>query len=159
FAETVNAEEETTYKETILDRDKDGKPTAYVRVYEKATKVENEKAQTVSYHGRTVLFEKVDGKFRIGVIGEPPLDPKDVSELLKSANRKSDANAITRGLAPARPVKVGDSWSMPVKPIAEYFDFIVMDSTRSSAVAKLVNVYPKASATFGTFELAIKLSF
>src|SRR5262245_39726561 len=79
FAETLQAEEETTYKETVLDRDKNGKPTAYVRVYEKATKIENGKAQTLSYHGRTLLFEKVDDKFRIGVAGEPPLDAKDVS--------------------------------------------------------------------------------
>jgi hypothetical protein len=159
FGGTTKSEEETIYKETVLNRDGSGKPTAYVRVYEKATKIQNGNVEAVSYHGRTVLFEKVGDRFRVGVTGEAPLDPKDVSKLLKDANRKSDPHAIERGLAPGRPVKVGDSWSMPIKPVAQYFDFIVADESKSSALGKLLKVYSKGSETFGTFEVTIKLAF
>jgi hypothetical protein len=85
---------ETFYRVTILERDKDGKPTKFVRVYDKASEKEDGKTKTFSYQGRTVLFEKKDGKFRVGVAGDPPLDAKDVEKLLKDVNKKGDANAL-----------------------------------------------------------------
>src|SRR5262245_12055229 len=83
---------ETAHRLTVLETDKDGKVTKYVRTYNAATEKENGKTKTFSYHGRTLLFEKVDGKFRVGVVGEPPLDPDDVALLYKKANKKSQSD-------------------------------------------------------------------
>jgi hypothetical protein len=159
LAETIKSEDETIYKQTALECDSSGYPTVWVRVYEKATSNENGKAAVASYQGRTVLFAKIDGKFRVGVMGEPQLDPKDVSKLLKGARAKSDPEAVYRGLMTGKPVRVGDSWSIPAKPVAATFADIVIDEGRSSVVAKLAKVYAKGTSTFGTFEVTTKLLY
>jgi hypothetical protein len=147
---------ESTYRVTILGRDKDGKATKKVRVYEKATEKEDGKSKTFSYQGRTLVIEKVDGKDRIGVVGEPPLDPKDVEKLYKDLDKKSETKAILDNLSPGKPVKVGDSWPVPVKPISEALDDMPVDLAKSSVAAKLVKVYSKGKSQYGTFELTMK---
>jgi len=159
FADTVKNEDETIYKQTALESDPSGNPTVWVRVYEKATRNENGQSVVASYQGRTVLFVRVDDKLRVGVMGEPQLDPKDVSKLLKGARAKSDPEALYRGLMTGKPVKVGDSWSIPAKPVAAAFEGIVIDEGRSSVVAKLTKVYPKGTSIFGTFEITAKLQY
>jgi hypothetical protein len=149
---------ETSYRDTVLERDKDGKATRFVRVYDKASEQEDGKMKTFSYQGRTVLFEKKDGKFRLGVAGEPPLDAKDVEKLLKDVNKKGDANALLRHLPPKKSVKVGDSWSVPPLPVAESMDDMPIDPEKSSITAKLVKVYTKGKSQFATFEIALKMA-
>jgi hypothetical protein len=148
--------DERIYRSTILERDKNGAATRYIRVYEKATEKENGMIKTYSYQGRTVLFEKTDGKFRLGVAGEPPLDPRDVALLLRDANAKGDQ--ILRNLAPNRPVKSGDSWSIPVEAALGGMDGFVVDMERSSVVGKLLRVYSKGKSLFGTFEVIAKVT-
>lgn len=75
-SEHKNERSETSYRTTVFERDKDGTATKFVRAYDKALKKESGNTKTLSYRGRTLLFEKRDGKFRIGVIDEPPLDAK-----------------------------------------------------------------------------------
>ena len=149
---------ERVYKVTVFERDKGGKATRYIRVYEKATEMEDGKTKTLSYQGRTVLFERVDGKVRIGVAGEPALDPKDVAKLLKDANKKTDSQALLRNLPPTKPVKVGDSWPVPVKPVAESMEGGIVDESKSSIMAKLVKVYSKDKSQFGTFEIDMTMA-
>jgi hypothetical protein len=148
--------DETVYRATVLERDKDGMATRFIRVYEKATEKEDGKTKTFSYQGRTLLFEKVDGKFRIGVVGEPPLHGDDVEKLYKDVNDKGSFEAMLRNLPPGKLVKVGDSWSIPVKPIAESFDEMPISLEKSSVRAKLVKVYANGKSQFATFEIAIK---
>jgi hypothetical protein len=147
------------YRVTVLDRDTDGRATRYIRVYEKATETADGKATTLSYQGRTVLFEKVDGKFRIGVVGEPPLIAKDSDKLYEKANKKSRGDALLRHLSPGKSVKVGDSWTIPIKPLAEsMIEDSTIDLEKSSATAKLVNVYKMGKSQFGTFDVSIKFT-
>jgi hypothetical protein len=150
--------DEMAHRVTVLDRDKDGKPTKYVRVYEKATEKDDGKTKALSYQGRTALFEKVDGKFRVGVVGEPPLDAKDSDQLYEKANKKSQGEALLRNLSPGKAVKVGDSWTIPIKPLAEAMEDSIIDLEKSSATAKLVKAYTKGKSQFGTFEVAIKFT-
>jgi hypothetical protein len=158
LGEDKNEENETSYRTTVFVRDdKEGTATKFVRVYDKALEKEGGKARTFSYHGRTLLFEKRDGKFRVGVVGEPPLDAKEVEKLLRDLNKKGDSDALYRNLPPAMPVKVGDSWFIPVKPVAGALAPMPADVEKSSIAAKLVKVYSKGQSQFGTFEIAIRL--
>lgn len=49
---------ETVYRESVLEADKLGNPTKYLRKYEKANNTEDGKTTTYSYEGRTLLFAK-----------------------------------------------------------------------------------------------------
>jgi hypothetical protein len=157
LAEHKKEGSEDSYRLTVLEADKDGQPTKFVRVYDKANEKEDGKTKTFSYQGRTVLFEKVDGKFRLGVAGEPALDGKDVEKLLKKANKKGAADGLLRNLPPSKPVKVGDSWNVPVKPVADSMDDMPVDVKDSTITAKLVKVYPKGKSQFGSFEVELKM--
>jgi hypothetical protein len=148
--------EETVYRSTMLERDKNGKAKKYVRVYEKDSETENGKTKTLSQQGRTVVFEKVGDKFRIGVVGEPPLAAEDIAKLYKSANEKHDSDPLLRNLSPGKPVKAGDSWDMSVKAFAESLDNFVTDIEKSSIKAKLLKTYPKGKSTFGSFDITAK---
>jgi hypothetical protein len=54
-------------------------------------------------------------------------------------------------------VKVGDTWPVPPKPVAESMDDMPIDAEKSSITAKLAKVYSKGKSQFATFEIAIKL--
>lgn len=147
---------ETSYRLTTLERDKNGKPTKFIRVYDKAFEKEAGKTNAFSYQGRTVLFEKVGDKFRVGVVGEPPLAAKDVGKLIKDVSKKGDSNALLRNLSPGKAVKVGDSWSVPVKPVAESMEDMPADLAKSKITAKLEKVYTKGKSKFATFDVDLK---
>ena len=76
-----------------------------MRVYETATEKEGGKTKVLSRQGRTILIERVDGKSRIGVAGEPPLDPKDIKELYEDQGKKSSSTAL---LPTCRPRQAGE---------------------------------------------------
>jgi hypothetical protein len=155
--ESTRESEETTYRLTVLERDKAGKATRFIRVYDKANELEDGKAKTFSYAGRTLYFEKVGDKFRIGVVGAPPLDAKDIAQLHKKLDKKSDSEPLLRHLSPGKPVKVGDSWSVPVKPVAEAMDDMPADVEKSKITATLVKVYKKGKSQFATFEIKMNM--
>src|SRR5947208_1372757 len=61
---------ELLYTRTVLARD-GTKTTKSKRTYQKAVEGEADKPRTLSYQGRTLLYEFVDGQYRIGVAGKP----------------------------------------------------------------------------------------
>lgn len=149
---------ETVTRTTVLEADKDGVPTKYLRSYEKATEKENGKEKTLSYQGRTLLFEKgKDGKFRVGAAGKGDLEPADAEKLVDRANKPNETEAILKQFAPRKPVKVGDSWPLDIKLIAPILDGKV-DEKKSTATAKLAKVETRGKAPVGTFELDVKLA-
>src|SRR5215218_7283107 len=119
IAEVKPGGSETVETTTVLEADKDGVPTQYLRTYEKATETENSKTKTFTYQGRTLLYEKgKDGKVRVGVAGAGDLDPKDAEKLVERANKPSESEALMRQFAPKKPVKVGDWWPLDLKLVA-----------------------------------------
>lgn len=148
---------ETIKRDTVLEIDKDGQPTKYLRFYEKATEIEDGKSKTFSYQGRTLLFEKgKDGKFRIGLAGKEEIDPKDAAKLFDKANKPSESEAILKQLNSQKPIKVGDSLKLNVKPVGEAMD-AQLDEAKSSITLKLTKVATKGKTTVGTFEFDQRL--
>jgi hypothetical protein len=127
-------------------------------VYSKARETEEGKTEPHSYEGLTLVFEKADGKFRIGVAGEKSLESKDLAKLLKEVNPKKPGDPIRKNLAPAKPVKVGDSWAVPAKEIAESLEEETIDPAKSDAKIRLAKVYEKGTSKFGVFEVVMKLA-
>jgi hypothetical protein len=149
---------ETVKTTTVLEADRDGVPTKYLRTYKTATETEDGKTRTYSYQGRTLLFEKgKDGKLRVGVVGPGELDRRDAEKLLEKANESSESAALMRQFAPDKPVRPGDSWPLGVKLVGRVLDMKV-DEAKSSAMVKLLRVSRRDAAPVGTFELDVSLA-
>lgn len=148
---------ESVTRDVVLEADKLGNPTKFIRKYVKANNTEDGKTTAYSYEGRTLLFEKkADGTFRIGTEGKDPIDAKDTEKLFRAVNKPSESDEIMKQLDPKKPVKVGESWKLDPKPIAKALEFKV-DEAKSILTAKLSKVTMKGKAKVGTFEIDITL--
>jgi hypothetical protein len=145
-----------TYTETVLSRG-DKFATKYKRTYEKATRTRDGKTEARSYQGRTLLFEEKGGKFTVTAEGDRPLAKDDLDELTKKANEGDDRHEEL--FLPGKPVKVGDSWKVGGKELAQAFaKGGKLDAAQTSAEVKLAKVYQKDGRQFGTIEMALKMA-
>jgi hypothetical protein len=151
---------EAVYTQTILERKKGNEPThKFKRVYEKATEAEEGKTKTFSYQGRTVVFERKDGKYWVGVAGKQPVEAKDLDTLIEKANDEPGRGAERdKAITPAKAVAVGDSWSVDPKVVGGVPKDAELDPKASNAEAKLVRVYMKGKSQFGVIEIKTKLA-
>jgi hypothetical protein len=149
---------ETVYALTVLKRKKDAvDPDRYKRVYEKATETQADKTRTFSYQGRTVVFERKGSEYRVGVVGKPPLDDKDLDKFIEKANDDTPSSAaVDRAIVPTRAVAVGDRWKIDPKMLGGLPKDARLDLKASSAEGKLVKVYPKGKSQFGVIEVNFK---
>jgi len=145
---------EETYAETVLEKG-DKRPNKYKRAYEKATLTRDGKTETRSYEGRTLIFENKDGKYTVSVEGDKPVSKEDLADLTSRANEPSDKQHELF-LAP-KPVKVGGTWKVDGKKIAEIIPQR-LDLERTSGEGKLTKVYQKDSHTFGVIVLTLKMA-
>jgi hypothetical protein len=146
---------EDVYTETVLE--KGGKvPNKFKRTHEKATRTVDGKTETRSYQGRTLVFEKKDGKFAVTPEGDKPLSKEDLEGLTRKANDNS-GGGLEDALLPAKPVKVGDAWKIEGKRIAEAFPDLDPDVEKSAGEGKLTKVYQKDGHQFGTIVLTVKV--
>jgi hypothetical protein len=148
---------ELIYTVTPLEEERSDRQSGKCKfVYEKATETIGGKTRNLSYHGRTLIFAQKDGVYRVGVVGEQPLDPADVDELLAKANRKSSDRDDDRAFLPAKPVAVGDSWSVDPNVVFSAFKEFDPDMKVSRADGKLVRVYTRGASRFGTLEVSVE---
>ncbi len=151
------ATKEIVYTETTLEKG-DTAPTKFKRVYETSSQAKgDEPSKPFSEQGRTVLFELTDGKFRVGVVGKPPLDAGDHSTFVEKANQPTEQTLLIQHLAPSAAVKVGDSWKLDIKKIASLCKSGQINPDKSTAQAKLVKVYTKDNRQCGEIELKAQL--
>jgi hypothetical protein len=153
------------YSETILEGEgKDGRLGKFKIVYENARETVDGKPRPLSYHGRTLIFERKDGTYRVGVVGEPPLDPADVEELLKSKSNVDDNRdwsfVLSKAFVPGRPVSVGERWQLDRDLVARLFPKpeFEADPEGIRAEAKLLKVYTRGGSQFGVLEATFELS-
>jgi len=148
---TVTVDE--VYTETVLENG-DKVPNKYKRTYEKATRKVDSKTEARSYEGRTLVFEKKDGKYTVTPEGDKPVSKEDLAGLTRKANANSGAQDEV--FLPSKPVKVGDSWKIEGKKIVEAFSGD-WDAEKSGGEAKLTKVYQKDGHQFGTIVLMVKM--
>ena len=156
----VNKAKEEIYTEVILEKG-DKHPKKYKQTYEKAIETEDGKTTARSYQGRTLLYELKDGKYQLGVVGKPPLDEKDVTQLLEKANEELEKNVdLDKLFLPGKPVKVGDTWTLDNKMLVEAFNDkkLTLDAAKSKGTGKLVKAYQKDGKQWGVLQIDLKLA-
>jgi len=139
------------YEEKTLEVT-EGKRTKYSRKYEKAKDVDGDESDNKVYQGRTIIYEKSDGKWSVTAEGKPELsedDLKDLSEQVNRSDRPEDA------LYPKKAVKVGDKWTLPAKETAKLFETLKMDPDTLKGEGKLVKAHKKGKQQWGTIEYVI----
>jgi hypothetical protein len=147
--------EEIEYTYTLLALNKESAPVKYKRFYKTAKTSGGKNAGPRSYQGRTVLFEKRDGKFHVSVEGKPPLAAKYLKYLVDQANDKSD-NSLLKILLPKKATRVGDTWTVPAKLLASELP-IEFEIAKAKAEGKLLKVYKKGEKTWGIMEWKLTL--
>jgi hypothetical protein len=151
---------EVVYALTILKRKtSEAPPEQFKRVYQKATETIGGKTRTFSFQGRTVVFERKDGTYQVGVAGTFPLDEKDLARFLEKANENTPSAAQQdRALTPPRAVAVGEPWRIDPRMLGDLPRDAELDLKASHAEARLVKVYARGTSRFGVIEINYKLA-
>jgi hypothetical protein len=139
------------YTEKVLERDEKGLKK-FTRTYAKVTKSENGEPKDLSYGGKTIIFERRDGKY-VAMAEGGGVDEKDLKELTKSANNSVDEMK----LMPAKAVQVGDSWAIPKDVLGSLLGDLKegADIDKLKVTGKLTKAYKKDSQQWGTVDVTI----
>jgi hypothetical protein len=140
------------YVEKTLDV-ANGRRTKFSRKFEKATDKAGGEAEDKPYAGRTVLFEKSDGKWGTTAEGDATLSEDDLKELTEQARRADDPDRSPDAFYPKKPVKVGEKWALSGKALAKAFDTLKMDPDTVKGEGKLLKAYKKGKQQWGTIEM------
>jgi hypothetical protein len=139
---------EEEYTETILEAG-DKAPRKFKRFYRKS-RLDKGKGSTVQpREGKVVLFELKDGKYRVSVEGKGEL-PAEEREKLGNEAEEYLKEGIEAPFVPARAVKVGDTWAVPVKKLGGPE---IIDPVRSKSEVKLVKAYKKGGRQWGVLQM------
>jgi hypothetical protein len=131
-------------------------PKKFKRSYRKASADKGKGAVAKGYEGKVVVFELKGGKYQVSVEGKDEVPPADLDRLATSANNhlKEDLDTV---LVPDKAVKVGESWAVPRKKLAE-LPLPGIDAARSKAEVKLVKAYKKGGKQWGTLQINATLA-
>ena len=148
------------YTEEILEKkDGDRKATKLTRTYTAAEKTEKGETTKSVYAGETVLIEKKGDKYEFSVKGKA-LKEDEAPELFKSFNK--DDEPQSEDFLPKDAVKVGDTWKVAADKTEKMFkalgeEKMKLDAKKSTVTGKLLKVYKKDGAQFGTLEMTIEV--
>jgi hypothetical protein len=147
------------FRETVLDKAAgQQRPSRLQRAYEKAEVTVNDKAQTLPLQGRTVLIERMDGKY-----GFQPTDNKELSaealKVLAEEFAKDGAGDLRQLFMPAKPVGLKDPWRLELAPlIKELSRSLIVDKDKAHGTGKLLKVRKdKEGRLFGEMEFQIEM--
>jgi len=145
----VNEEKQFTEKVEIAD---DKGPTKFTRAYGKAAKGEDGELTNLSYAGKTIVFERKNGKFDATAL-EGGVDPKDLSEILKQINAKKYDDS----LVPKKAIQVGDAWPIGKEGLGGFLGDLKdgADYDNFKGRGKLTNAYKKNGQQWGTLEITL----
>lgn len=148
------------FTETVVEKPQGkARPTKLMRHYDKAQVTVGDKTEDLPYQGKTVVIEKKDGRYHFTVEGGGALTGKDARVLDNEFNRGGDFDP-QRALLPAKPVAVDQEWKPDLKTIAEEFGKTMsmrFDADKTEGSGKLVRVYDKDGARYGTLKFHLEL--
>jgi hypothetical protein len=139
-------------EKTLEVDDKANKRKKYSRKFETAKDVEDDEAENKAYQGRTIVYEKSDGEWKLTAEGNPELDAGDLKDLSEQVNRGDKPD---NALYPKEAVKVGGKWTLNGKDVAKLFDTLKMDGDTVKGEGKLVKAYKKDGKQWGALEYLI----
>jgi hypothetical protein len=142
--------------EVIEQADGAKRPTKLKRIYDKAEGQERGTAVEYQLAGKTVVIEKGKDKYTFAIDGKP-VTGSAAEKLDKEFNKKSDLE-VEDVMLPKKPVKVGDTWELDGKQLAEVFgDEMELDIKKVKGSGKLVKVYDKDGRKNGVIEMTLEL--
>jgi hypothetical protein len=148
------------FTETVLERPEGNhRPTRLKRHYEKAQVTAEDQTEELPYQGKTVVIEKKDGRYHFTVEGGDELTGKDARVLDNEFNRGSDFDP-QQALLPDKAVAVGQEWKPDLEKIAAEFGKSMsmrFDADKTEGSGKLVRVYEKDGARYGTLKFHLVL--
>jgi hypothetical protein len=132
----------------------DQRPKKYKETYEKAIDTAAGKAMPLSYQGKTLLYELKGDKYEVTAEGGG-VSPNDLRILASKANNAEMDDV----LAPKKPVKIGESWTIDIKDVVNAFGRndkgeSALEEDKSKVEAKLVKV---TDNKIGTIEVKMTL--
>lgn len=150
---TLQVRTKAEYTDKAVEGDGKGKPTKLERAYKTMEVSAGEKLDT-GLNGKTVLIQKGKEKYTFTVDGKDA--PAAGAKILDSEfNTKDDPEQL---MLPTKPVKVGDTWDVPVKAVDKLLgQEFVIDGKKAKATGKLVKVYDKNKAKYGVVEYNLEL--
>ena len=156
--DTDTGKKEIFVEEILEKKDGDKRPTKLTRTYSASEKTEKGETTKAPYAGETVLIEKKGDKYEFSVKGKA-LPEDDAPDLHKSFNKAED-EPQNEDFLPKDAVKVGATWKVAADKTEKMFkafgeDKMKLDAKKSSVGGKLVKVYKKDGAQFGTLEITI----
>ena len=150
------------YTQTILEKpDKDKPPTRVRRQYERAEKKDGDKTTRMGFHGKTVLIEKKDSKWRFRFEGGPELALEDTMTVYRDFHAdemEREEEEALKMLLPKKPVKVGETWPLDAEAIAKRREKALLfglDPTKAVGRGKLQRVYQQDGRQFGVLEFTV----
>lgn len=138
---------------TVLAVGPDARATKFMRIYKKTAYTKDGKNLTRSYEGRTLVFEKIGDRFRIGVAGKTALAADDITHLSDMVEQKGDWGSIVQHIAPAKPVKIGEEWTLDAKEVLKSVSDYKSDPAKSTIAAKLTKVFQKGKTQVSVIEV------
>ena len=148
------------YVEDVLTAGEPGarRPAKVKRAYEKfeSTKDGGE-PEKGPLQGKTVLIEKKGEKYEFAYDGGGAVEASVAAALDREFN-KAGSVVRTADVVPAKPVKVGDTWTVDKAKLLKDLsaDGTVFDADKTTATAKLVKSFIKDDQRFGVIELKLE---
>ncbi len=147
---------EESYTDVVLE-DGGPHPKKFKRIYTTAKTTRGGKEDTTAYHGRTVIFELENTKYKVTAEKGVELGAAEVMQLEKQANDK--LLVPMEKLLPRKEVAVGDTWKVDPAVIAKIFgEGTKVDVSKSTAQGKLTKAYKKDGHQFGVIQYTFKLA-
>jgi hypothetical protein len=146
-----------SFKETVLEKTGQDRPTRFQRAYDKAEITVNDKTQRLSVQGKTVVIEKVDGKYRFQI--PEGKDTAESARVLTEEFGKDESVDLRRLFLPGRAVRVKDTWKLELAPlIKELSRSLIVDADKAAGTGKLLEVRKdKSGRLFGKLEFQVEL--
>ncbi|WP_020472493.1 hypothetical protein [Zavarzinella formosa] len=143
---------EAAYRKTVLEADKDGTPTKYLKYYTTKRKTEDGKPVIAGYEKRTALYERKDGKFRVGISGSGALRNSDSDKLLDNPGQPDETTTILTQLN-SRTFRIGETQDLPPEPFGKVTNAVRYDTSKAKLSAKLIEVSLADKSKIGVFEI------
>jgi len=147
------------YTTTVIDRPAGkSKPTSFRRTYEKAVITKDGEKRTSSLEGKTVVFDRKDGKLQVRLEDGSELTPEMLADLGDEA-KDSSSDVSDEDFLPKNAVKLNETWTVDSKAIAKKDAEAnkIFDMSKAKINGKLVRVYKKGNSQFGVMEFDFHL--
>jgi hypothetical protein len=146
---------EVEFVEVILEGG-EPQPRRFKRTYRKAQDTSGGASRSLSYEGRTIVFELTGEQYQASAVGEPALSPADLADLARRITRHDQAEAIL----PRKSVKIGETWPIDLAKFARMLaEGAEVDNAASTGEARLSKVMQRDDGQmFGVILIELKMS-